>query len=49
MPDWRALLNHLAAGAVEPARSLLDRASPRRPSAPAEARRNVIHRRHRRV
>ena len=42
MPDWRALLKHFAAGAVEPARSLLDRASPRRPSAPADARRNVI-------
>jgi hypothetical protein len=49
MPDWRAPLKHFAAGAVEPARSLLDQASPRRPGAPADARRNVIRRRHRRV
>jgi hypothetical protein len=34
MPDWRALLKHFAAGAVEPASWLLDGAWPRRPSAP---------------
>ncbi len=39
---WRALLRQFAAGALEPARTVIDRLWPRRLGAPGELRANVI-------
>lgn len=40
--QWRALLAQFAAGALEPARTVIERMWPRRPGAPTDARHNVI-------
>jgi nucleotide-binding universal stress UspA family protein/RimJ/RimL family protein N-acetyltransferase len=39
---WRSVLREVAAGTVEPARTLLERVWPRRPGEPGDVRRNII-------